>query len=127
MAIENDLYRVEISNQGAVVTSWKLKKYTDDTKPPEKCRDGTAPPCVLDVVHQQASEQTGGWPFALILDNEELQNAANGGLYQVSTAASTLYGTVIRTLRGFTAKTADEEPKWRKRGNELLTGYQKNW
>jgi hypothetical protein len=30
-------------------------------------------------------------------------------------------------LRGFTARTADEEPEWRKKGNELLTGYQKNW
>jgi len=46
---------------------------------------------------------------------------------KVSATASTLYGTVIRTLRGFTAKTADEEPKWRKRGDDLLTGYQKPW
>ena len=46
---------------------------------------------------------------------------------KVSTAASTLYGTVSRTLRGFTAKTADEEPKWRKKGDDLLTGYQKTW
>jgi hydrogenase small subunit len=46
---------------------------------------------------------------------------------KVSATASTLYGTVIRTLRGFTAKTADEEPKWRKRGGDLLTGYQKPW
>jgi hydrogenase small subunit len=46
---------------------------------------------------------------------------------RVSTAASSLYGTVIRALRGFTAKTADEEPKWRKKGDELLTGYQKTW
>ena len=34
---------------------------------------------------------------------------------------------VIRALRGFTARTADEEPKWRKKGDELLTGYQKSW
>ena len=46
---------------------------------------------------------------------------------KVSATASTLYGTVIRTLRGFTAKTADEEPKWRKKGSDLLTGYQKPW
>ncbi len=45
---------------------------------------------------------------------------------RVSTAASSLYGTVIRTLRGFTAKTADEEPKWRKKGDELLTGYKQD-
>src|SRR5229473_1821729 len=46
---------------------------------------------------------------------------------RVSTAASTLYGTVIRSLRGFTARTADEEPKWRKKGDELLTGFKKTW
>jgi YidC/Oxa1 family membrane protein insertase len=88
--IENNLYRVEFSNQGGVVKSWKLKKYTDDTKPPQKCRDGSNPPCVLDLVHQQASQQTGGWPFGVILDDEQLQNAANGGLYQVSSSANTL-------------------------------------
>ena len=94
IVIENALYRVEFSNQGAVVRSWKLKKYTDDTKAPQKCSDGSNPPCVLDLVHQQASQQSGGWPFAVILDDEQLQNAANGGakndFYQVSTAASTL-------------------------------------
>jgi hydrogenase small subunit len=46
---------------------------------------------------------------------------------RVSTTASSLYGTVIRTLRNFTAKTADAEPKWRVKGDELLTGYQKTW
>jgi len=90
IVIENNLYRIEFSNQGAVVRSWKLKKYTDDTKPPQKCRDGSNPPCVLDLVHQQAAQQTGGWPLAVILDDEQLQNAANGGLYQVSSSASTL-------------------------------------
>lgn len=90
ITIENNLYRVEFSNQGAVVRSWKLKKYTDDTKAPQKCKDGSNPPCVLDLVHQEASQQTGGWPFAVILDDEQLQNAANGGLYQISTSANTL-------------------------------------
>jgi YidC/Oxa1 family membrane protein insertase len=80
ITVENNLYRVEISNRGAVVKSWKLKKYLDDAKPQR----------VLDVVHEQASQQTDGWPFALILDDEQLQNAANGGLYQVSTSAGTL-------------------------------------
>ena len=103
ITIENNLYHVEISNRGAVVESWKLKKYFDDQKPKEqkgekpKCRDGWEPQqygsergCVLDLVHQEASQQTGGWPFALILDDEQLQNAANGGLYQISAPASTL-------------------------------------
>jgi hydrogenase small subunit len=45
----------------------------------------------------------------------------------VSTTASGMYGTVIRSLRSFTAKTADKEPKWRAKGSELRTGYEKTW
>jgi hydrogenase small subunit len=46
---------------------------------------------------------------------------------RVSTSASEMYGTLIRTLRGFTKRTADKEPKWRVKGDELRTGYQKTW
>ena len=80
IVVENTLYRVEISNRGAVVKSWQLKNYKDDAKPQR----------VLDVVHPDASQQTGGWPFSLILDDEQLQNAANGGLYQVSSDGTAL-------------------------------------
>jgi YidC/Oxa1 family membrane protein insertase len=80
IVVENGLYRVEFSNRGAVVKSWQLKGYLDDSKPQR----------ILDVVHAQAAEQTGGWPFALVLDDPELETAANGGLYQVSSPASTL-------------------------------------
>ena len=80
MVIENDLYRVEFSNRGAVVKSWRLKKYQDDAKPRR----------VLDVVHPEAAQQTGGWPFALALDDEQMENAANNGLYQISSSAPTL-------------------------------------
>src|SRR5438309_166911 len=80
IVVENKLYRVEISNRGAVVKSWQLKGYLDDAKPQR----------VLDVVHPDASQQTGGWPFSLILDDEQLQNAANGGLYQISPPATSL-------------------------------------
>jgi YidC/Oxa1 family membrane protein insertase len=79
--IENDLYRVELSNRGAVVKSWQLKHYQDDAKPRR----------VLDVVHPDASQQTGGWPFSLVLDDEQLQAAANNGLYQVSSDSGTLH------------------------------------
>jgi len=74
VVIQDDLYRVEISNRGAVVKSWQLSKYMDDNKPQR----------VLDVVHPDASQQTGGWPFALVLDNPDLQKAANDGLYKLS-------------------------------------------
>lgn len=81
IVVENTLYRVEISNRGAVVKSWQLKSYKDDAKPQR----------VLDVVHPDASQQTGGWPFSLVLDDEQLQNAANGGLFQVSSDSTTLH------------------------------------
>ena len=79
--VENSLYRVEISNSGAVVRSWQLKNYKDDAKPQR----------VLDVVHPEASQQTGGWPFSVVLDDEQLQNAANAGLYQISSDGTTLH------------------------------------
>src|SRR6266852_5395151 len=80
VVVENSLYRVEISNRGAVVKSWQLKNYKDDAKPQR----------VLDVVHPDASQQTGGWPFSVVLEDEQLQNAANGGLYQLSPSATAL-------------------------------------
>ena len=81
IVIENDLYRVEFSNRGGVVKSWQLKKYLDDAKPPH----------VLDVVHQQAAEQTGGWPFALVLDDEQAESVVNTGLYQISSPANEIH------------------------------------
>jgi YidC/Oxa1 family membrane protein insertase len=80
IVVENNLYRVEFSNHGGVVKSWQLKNYTDDAKPPR----------VLDVVHPDAATQTGGWPFAVVLDDAQLESAANEGLYQISSPASSL-------------------------------------
>jgi YidC/Oxa1 family membrane protein insertase len=74
IVVENSLYRVEFSNRGAVVKSWQLKQYKDDAKPPR----------MLDLVHPDAAQQTGGWPFSLVLDDEQLESAANSGLYQIS-------------------------------------------
>jgi len=81
IVIENALYRVEISNRGAVVKSWQLKNYKDDAKPQR----------VLDVVHPDAAQQTSGWPFAVSLDDPQLEAAANSGLYKVSADGSELH------------------------------------
>jgi len=89
LVVENSLYRVEISNRGAVVKSWQLKNYKDDAKPQR----------VLDVVHPDASQQTGGWPFSVVLDDEQLQNAANGGLFQLSSPATALQAPTDVELR----------------------------
>ena len=45
----------------------------------------------------------------------------------VSTLASGAYGRLIRPLRKITAKTLDDEPKWRKPGKKLTTGYRGEW
>ncbi len=71
VVVENGLYRVEISNRGGVVKSWQLKKYKDDAKPPQ----------VLDVVHPEAAAEIGGWPFAVVLDDPQLEEQANSALY----------------------------------------------
>src|SRR5258708_4262392 len=80
IVVENKLYRVEISNRGAVVKSWQLKGYMADARPQR----------VLDVVHPDASQQTGGWPFSVVLDDEPLQNPANRRLFQLSSPGAAL-------------------------------------
>lgn len=72
IVVENDLYRVEFSNRGGVVKSWQLKKYKDDAKPQK----------VLDVVHPEAAAQVGGWPFSLVLDDQQREAQANSALYK---------------------------------------------
>jgi hydrogenase small subunit len=42
---------------------------------------------------------------------------------KLSTRASSVSGTVLRRLRGVTARTLDKEPQWRRPGEKLLTGY----
>ncbi len=74
IVVENALYRVEFSNRGAVVKSWQLKKYMDDSKPQK----------ILDLVHPKAAADTGGWPFSMVIDDPQLEKAANSGLYKVS-------------------------------------------
>jgi YidC/Oxa1 family membrane protein insertase len=80
IVVENALYRVEFSNRGAVVKSWQLKNYKDDSKPQK----------TLDLVHPQAATETGGWPFALVFDDPQLGTLANSGLYKISSDANSI-------------------------------------
>jgi YidC/Oxa1 family membrane protein insertase len=77
IVVESPLYRVEFSNRGAVVRSWKLKKYLTDQKPPRP----------LDLVNADAAKQLG-WPFSLVLTDKQLEAQANSGLYEASPAAT---------------------------------------
>ncbi|MET0643399.1 MAG: hydrogenase expression protein HypE, partial [Candidatus Binatia bacterium] len=46
---------------------------------------------------------------------------------KVSAGISRVYGKLVRGLRGITERTVDKEPKWRHRGKELSTGYERQW
>jgi len=88
IVVENDLYRVEFSNRGAVIKSWQLKKYKDDSKPQK----------VLDLVHPKAAADTGGWPFSMVIDDPQLEKAANSGLYKVTGDSLSLTAPADLTL-----------------------------
>jgi YidC/Oxa1 family membrane protein insertase len=77
IVVESPLYRVEFSNRGGVVRSWKLKKYLTDQKP-------TRP---LDLVNADAAKQLG-WPFSLVLTDKQLEAQVNSALYEVTPAAT---------------------------------------
>jgi YidC/Oxa1 family membrane protein insertase len=79
ITVESGLYRVELSNQGAVVQSWKLNKYFDDQKPPKP----------LDLVNASAAQELG-WPFSILLADKALEAKANSALYQVTSTGSEL-------------------------------------
>jgi len=84
IVVENGLYRVEFSNRGGVVKSWQLKKYKDDAKPQR----------VLDLVHQDASQEIGAWPLSVSLSDPTLDYNANLGLYQATSKGSPAAATL---------------------------------
>jgi YidC/Oxa1 family membrane protein insertase len=98
IVVESDLYRVELSNRGGVVRSWQLKKYTDEGNPPR----------TLDLVNADLARQTGGWPLSLQLTDQQLESAANQGLYVVK---ATLDGRASDTDNTITAP-AQVEFRW---------------
>jgi len=45
----------------------------------------------------------------------------------LSAAASSIYGAMVRSLRSYTVHTVDTEAKWHRRGRDLATGYEPTW
>jgi YidC/Oxa1 family membrane protein insertase len=82
LVIENGLYRVEISNRGGVVKSWRLKNYKDNKKQP------------LELVNAEAAQQVGAWPFSLAVDDPALETLLNGALFEMTPAEGTLQAPV---------------------------------
>ncbi|MDT5026612.1 MAG: hydrogenase small subunit [Micromonosporaceae bacterium] len=46
---------------------------------------------------------------------------------KLSTTMVGAYGRTVRTLRAKTTQTLDKEPKWRKPGQQLLSGAKRTW
>jgi len=66
--IENDLYKIRFTNKGGQVTSWILKKYTDDKGGP------------LELVNTAAAPRYG-YPLSLWTYDETLRNKLNSVLF----------------------------------------------
>ena len=75
IVVENDLYRITFSTQGAVVTSWVLKKFQDQNDRP------------LDVVNQPACAQLG-FPMSVTLPDAVLAEKFNSAVYAVEPGAA---------------------------------------
>lgn len=87
IVVETDLYHVEISNHGGVVHSWQLKNFTDDHKPPR----------TLDLVHADAAQASGDWPFALALDDAQQEASVNNALFEVTSSGKAVQpGSVVK-------------------------------
>ncbi|MCU1342756.1 MAG: Membrane protein insertase YidC [Candidatus Acidoferrum typicum] len=78
IVIESGLYHIQFSNRGAVVRSWQLTKFTDDHSPPRP----------LDLVHPDAAQQEGGYPFSLALDDPQQESAANSAFYEIKSGGT---------------------------------------
>ncbi|MEK7409229.1 MAG: membrane protein insertase YidC [Acidobacteriota bacterium] len=76
-AIETDLYRIELSNRGAVVLRWVLKKYNDSAGKP------------LELVNTAAAGKTGH-PFSFAFKDRKPAVDVNKVLYVARPAADSL-------------------------------------
>ena len=86
--VESPLYRVEMTNRGAVVRSWTLKKHFDDQKPPHP----------LDLVNTESSQQLG-WPFSVLLSDPNLDAEANSALYAIAPGPDHFYAPATITFQ----------------------------
>jgi YidC/Oxa1 family membrane protein insertase len=79
VVVQSSLYRVQLSNRGAVVKSWELLKYSDDQKQPHP----------LELINPDSSAQLG-WPLSLVFSDTQLEARANSALYEVTPESGTL-------------------------------------
>ncbi|HEX4076887.1 MAG TPA: membrane protein insertase YidC [Candidatus Acidoferrales bacterium] len=87
LVIDSSVYRVELSNRGGVVHSWKLKKYLNEETPPRP----------LDLVNPDAAKELG-WPFSIVLADPQLEAEANSALYEMTPATQSATAPVEVTF-----------------------------
>lgn len=75
--VETDLYSVQFSNRGAVVTSWVLKKFKDSSGKP------------MELVHLPGAAKVG-YPFSVQLNDKELNPNVNANLFTGKASADGL-------------------------------------
>ena len=75
VVVENDNYRVEFTNRGAVVTSWQLKQYNDALGNP------------LDLVHADGAKRYG-MPFRLLRPGGDPIEGTDEALFSVNSGRS---------------------------------------
>ena len=75
VVVENENYRVEFTNRGAVVTSWQLKQYNDSLGDP------------LDLVHADGAKRYG-MPFRLVRPGGDPIEGADEALFAVNPGRS---------------------------------------
>ena len=80
--VENELYKVVLTNRGAQVKHWILKKYNDTAGKP------------LDLVQPQTSVKFG-YPLSYFTYEQSLTNELNQALYQVSGVQTSATGLVL--------------------------------
>jgi YidC/Oxa1 family membrane protein insertase len=83
VVVENDLYRITFSTQGALIKSWILKKYTDAHEKP------------LDLVNQEAAGQLG-LPMQVTMTDSTLAGRLNNAIYAVQGASSASAGSALQ-------------------------------
>lgn len=96
IVVENDLYRITFSTQGAVVKSWVLKKYQDREDKP------------LNVVNTRACAQLG-YPMSLDMKDAALAGRLNSAVYVAQPSESVLQAPQELTFTYSDGKTRVEK------------------
>ena len=84
IVLENELYRITLSNRGAQATSWILKKYKDDHGKP------------LDLVNARAAKEFG-YPLSLYSYDADLRQRLAKALYVPAVAGASTVPAQLAT------------------------------